>query len=83
MAGDQRKPTRSTAFPFIRQFTAPPFFMGLEDVKLRSELLLATMKKSAAATAIKSESSPKKVAKAKAVRAKKPSAKKAVGKKKR
>ena len=32
--------TSSTPFQFARQFTAPPFFMGLEDAKLKSRLLL-------------------------------------------
>ncbi|MEO6994154.1 MAG: hypothetical protein ABI273_11015 [Lacunisphaera sp.] len=35
-----RKGTSSTPFPFARQFTAPPFFMGLEDAKLKGKLLL-------------------------------------------
>jgi hypothetical protein len=32
--------TSSTPFQFARQFTAPPFFLGLEDAKLKSRLLL-------------------------------------------
>jgi len=35
-----RKGTTSTPFPFARQFTAPPFFVGIEDAKLKSKLLL-------------------------------------------
>jgi len=41
-----RKDTSSTPFQFARQFTAPPFFMGLEDAKLKSQLLLDAVKKS-------------------------------------
>ena len=38
-----RKEINPTPFPFPRQFTAPPFFTGLEDAKLRSQLLLAAV----------------------------------------
>ena len=30
----------SSPFPFVRQFTAPPFFVGIEDVTRKSKLLL-------------------------------------------
>ena len=35
-----RKETRTTSFPFVRQFTTPPFFVGKEDARFRSQLLL-------------------------------------------
>ena len=45
------KPTRQEtslpAFPFVRQFTAPPFFVGLEDAKLQGELLVDAVKQAA------------------------------------
>ena len=59
------KETSSTPFPFSRQFTAPPFFTGLEDAKLRSQLLLAAVNKSVKVTA---ETKPKKSAAKKAVK---------------
>ena len=34
------KKISSAPFPFIRQFTAPPFSAGLEDAKFQSQLLL-------------------------------------------
>jgi hypothetical protein len=37
------KPSSSTPFHFARQFTAPPFFVGLEDAKLKGRLLLSAM----------------------------------------
>jgi len=30
----------SAPFPFVRQFTTPPFFVGLEDAKLKGQLLV-------------------------------------------
>jgi hypothetical protein len=39
-----RQEISASAFPFVRQFTAPPFFMGLEDAKLRGELLVEAVK---------------------------------------
>ena len=35
-----RQETSSSPFPFVRQFTAPPFFVGIEDATLKSKLLL-------------------------------------------
>ena len=35
-----RKEISPAPFPFVRQFTSPPFFVGLEDAKLQSQLLL-------------------------------------------
>lgn len=35
-----RPETSSSPFPFVRQFTAPPFFVGIEDATLKSKLLL-------------------------------------------
>lgn len=35
-----RKETSPSPFPFVRQFTAPPFFVGIEDATLKSKLLL-------------------------------------------
>ncbi|HEY4246514.1 MAG TPA: hypothetical protein VGM64_06625 [Lacunisphaera sp.] len=40
-----RKGTTSTPFPFARQFTAPPFFVGLEDAKLKGKLLLEAVQR--------------------------------------
>ena len=84
MAKSSRKEISSSAFPFVRQFTAPPFFMGLEDAKLRAQLLVDAVTHSRARVAeAQSESLPvkKAVAKKKAVKSKavkKKSAKKAV-----
>ena len=41
-----RKDTSSTPFQFARQFTAPPFFVGLEDARLKSQLLLGVVRTS-------------------------------------
>lgn len=38
-----KQSSSSTPFQFARQFTAPPFFLGLEDAKLKSRLLLTAM----------------------------------------
>jgi hypothetical protein len=35
-----RQATSATPFPFVRQFTAPPFFVDIEDAKRKSQLLL-------------------------------------------
>ena len=35
-----RKQISSAPFPFVRQFTTPPFFVGKEDARFRSQLLL-------------------------------------------
>ena len=35
-----RKATSGTPFPFVRQFTAPPFFVDIDDAKRKSQLLL-------------------------------------------
>jgi len=35
-----RKAASSEPFPFVRQFTAPPFFVDLDDAKRKSQLLL-------------------------------------------
>jgi hypothetical protein len=35
-----RQETSSTPFPFVRQFTAPPFFVDIDDAKRKSQLLL-------------------------------------------
>lgn len=35
-----RKETSGTPFPFVRQFTAPPFFVDIDDAKRKSQLLL-------------------------------------------
>ena len=35
-----RKETSPAPFPFVRQFTAPPFFMDIDDAKRKSQLLL-------------------------------------------
>jgi hypothetical protein len=40
MSKATRKGITSTPFPFPRQFTAPPFFVGIEDARLKSKLLL-------------------------------------------
>ncbi len=40
MAKAPRKETSSAPFPFVRQFTAPPFFVDIEDAKLKGQLLL-------------------------------------------
>jgi hypothetical protein len=37
------KKISSAPFPFIRQFTAPPFSAGLEDAKFQSQLLLGAV----------------------------------------
>ena len=34
------KAISSTPFPFVRQFTAPPFFVDIDDAKRKSQLLL-------------------------------------------
>ena len=34
------KEVSSSPFPFVRPFTAPPFFVGIEDAKFKSQLLL-------------------------------------------
>jgi len=34
------KETSSSPFPFVRPFTAPPFFVGIEDVTRQSKMLL-------------------------------------------
>ena len=34
------KTVSSTPFPFVRQFTAPPFFVDIDDAKRKSQLLL-------------------------------------------
>ena len=43
-----RKDLSSAPFSLARQFTAPPFFMGLEDARLKGQLLLGAVKKSGA-----------------------------------
>lgn len=35
-----RKESSGTPFPFVRQFTAPPFFVDIDDAKRKSQLLL-------------------------------------------
>ena len=66
-----RKDTSSTPFQFARQFTAPPFFVGLEDARLKSQLLLGVVRSSATTPAVvptaKKKSVKKKVAKKKTV----------------
>jgi len=52
----------STPFQFARQFTAPPFFVGLEDAKMKSRLLLTAMagsRKGTVKAATKKASTPK------------------------
>lgn len=66
--------TSSTPFQFARQFTAPPFFLGLEDAKLKSRLLLNAVKGSRKA-AVPVKTNAKKAA------AKKPATKAKIGKK--
>ena len=85
MAKSSGKEISSSAFPFVRQFTAPPFFMGLEDAKLRAQLLVDAVTHSRARVAEAQSESPlpvkKAVARKKTVKskaAKKKSAKKAV-----
>ena len=39
-------------FPFARQFTAPPFFMGLEDAQLKGKLLLDAVQRTRKAAAV-------------------------------
>lgn len=61
--------TSSTPFQFARQFTAPPFFVGLEDAKLKSRLLLnavAGSRKAAVKPGVKKSAAKKSPAKAKA-----------------
>ncbi len=63
------KGTSSTPFQFARQFTAPPFFVGLEDAKLKSRLLLNAVEGSRKTTAkpkARKAVTKKQVAKAKA-----------------
>jgi hypothetical protein len=43
-----RKTISAAPFPFVRQFTAPPFSVGLEDARLRGQLLLDAVKHSGA-----------------------------------
>jgi len=63
MSKSSRKEISASAFPFVRQFTAPPFFMGLEDAKLRGELLVAAVKQSGKTKVAKKKMSREKVAK--------------------
>jgi len=61
--------TSSTPFQFARQFTAPPFFVGMEDAKLKSRLLLnavAASRKAAVKPDVKKSVAKKSSAKAKA-----------------
>ena len=37
------KAVSSAPFPFVRQFTAPPFFVDIDDAKRKSQLLLDAM----------------------------------------
>jgi len=58
------KEVSAAPFPFVRQFTAPPFSMGIEDAKLRGQLFLAALKKSGKKTApAKSKAAKKRPAK--------------------
>jgi len=67
-----KRQSSSTPFQFARQFTAPPFFVGMEDAKLKSRLMLSAVEGSRKATL-----KPK----AKKVARKKPAAKAKAGKK--
>ena len=40
MAKVPSKKINTAPFPFVRQFTTPPFFVGLEDAKLKGQLLV-------------------------------------------
>jgi hypothetical protein len=64
-----RKDTSSTPFQFARQFTAPPFFVGLEDARLKSQLLLGVVRSSGTAPAV-ALTAKKKPAKKKAAKKK-------------
>jgi len=41
-----RKEVSTAPFPFVRQFTAPPFFVDIDDAKLKSKLLLEAVQQS-------------------------------------
>ena len=43
------KAVSSTPFPFVRQFTAPPFFVDIDDAKRKSQLLLDAVQHAAPA----------------------------------
>jgi hypothetical protein len=59
-----RKDTSSTPFQFARQFTAPPFFVGLEDARLKSQLLLGVVRSAGTASAVAPSAKKKPVKKA-------------------